>query len=213
MTPPECRHLDERAVEQLTKTGRCDPWEKEYIRKDGSHVPVLVGVAMLEGSDTDCLCFVLDMTAQKFAEAQLQAAKETADSANRAKSAFLANMSHEIRTPMNAVIGMTELLLDGKLSPQQREYLTIIDDSAGSLMVLIDDILDYSKIEASRLELEHAEFRLRDCLAGTVKSLAVAADKHGLGTGLRCSGRRSRAGDWRSGPAEAGSGQSGGQRH
>jgi PAS domain S-box-containing protein len=180
MTPPEFRELDDRAVGQLKQTGRCEPWEKEYFRKDGTRVPVLVGVAMLEGSETDCLCFVLDMSAQKRAEAEIQAAKEAADEANRAKSAFLANMSHEIRTPMNAIVGMTEILLDDVLSAQQREYLSIIDSSAESLTVLIDDILDYSKIEAGRLELEMKEFRLPDCLAGTLKSLAVPAYKQGL---------------------------------
>lgn len=180
MTPPEFQELDERAVQRLKKTGRCDPWEKEYIRKDGKHVPVLLGVAMLEGSSTECLCFVLDMSAQKKAEAELQSAKEAADEANRAKSAFLANMSHEIRTPMNAIVGMTELLLDGELSPQQREYLSIVDSSAESLTVLIDDILDYSKIEAGRLELEMKEFRLADCLDGALKSLVLPAYKQGL---------------------------------
>ncbi|MBT4864266.1 MAG: PAS domain S-box protein [Planctomycetaceae bacterium] len=180
MTPPEYRELDDRAVAQLKQTGRCEPWEKEYFRKDGTRVPVLLGVAMLEGSKTDCLCFVLDMSAQKRAEAEIQAAKEAADEANRAKSAFLANMSHEIRTPMNAIVGMTEILLDDVLSAQQREYLSIIDSSAESLTVLIDDILDYSKIEAGRMELENKEFRLPDCLAGTLKSLAVPAYKQGL---------------------------------
>ena len=180
MTPHEYRELDDRAVAQLKQTGRCEPWEKEYFRKDGARVPVLVGVAMLEGSETDCLCFVLDMSAQKRAEAEIQAAKEAADEANRAKSAFLANMSHEIRTPMNAIVGMTEILLDDVLSAQQREYLTIIDSSAESLTVLIDDILDYSKIEAGRMELENKTFRLPDCLAGTLKSLAVPAYKQGL---------------------------------
>ena len=180
MTPHEYRELDNHAVAQLKQTGRCEPWEKEYFRKDGTRIPVLVGVAILEDSETDCLCFVLDMSAQKRAEAEIQAAKEAADEANRAKIAFLANMSHEIRTPMNAIVGMTEILLDDVLSAQQREYLSIIDSSAESLTVLIDDILDYSKIEAGRMELKNKEFRLPDCLAGTLKSLAVPAYKQGL---------------------------------
>lgn len=180
LTPVEFRSLDERALIQLHSKGKCTPWEKEFIRNDGSRVPVLIGLTQLDDRSFTLLGFVLDISVQKATEAQLQLAKEAADAANTAKSAFLANMSHEIRTPMNAIIGMTELVLDTSLTPGQREYLEIVQQSAESLLSILNDILDFSKIEAGKLELTTGEFRLRDCIGGTLKTLAVQAAKKGL---------------------------------
>lgn len=180
ITPREYRSLDERALIQLNSKGRCTPWEKEFIRQDGSRVPVLIGLTQLDERTFTILGFVLDISVQKATEAQLQLAKEAADAANTAKSAFLANMSHEIRTPMNAIIGMTELVLDTTLTAGQREYLEIVQQSAESLLSILNDILDFSKIEAGKLELNATEFRLRDCIGGTLKTLAVQAARKGL---------------------------------
>lgn len=112
-------------------------------------------------------------------EDELRQAKQAAESASRAKTEFLANMSHEIRTPMNVVVGMTELALQGNLPEDVREYLGAVKTSSDSLLGIIDDILDLSRIEAGRLAIEATPFSLRECVGGTLKTLALQArQKH-----------------------------------
>jgi PAS domain S-box-containing protein len=117
---------------------------------------------------------------RKQQDAELRQARDVAEAANRAKDEFLANVSHEIRTPMGAILGMTELTLDTELTDDQRQYLTTVKVAADNLLGIINDLLDFAKIEAGKMELDPADFSLRAVVAGTLRALAVRAHNKGI---------------------------------
>lgn len=121
-----------------------------------------------------------DITARKQAEDDLLAAKVAAETASQAKSEFLANISHEFRTPMNGILGMTELILDTEINAEQREYLEMVKTSAESLLHLLSDILDFSKVEAGKLELVDREFALAPSVAETLQVMRFRAQQKGI---------------------------------
>jgi two-component system, sensor histidine kinase and response regulator len=155
-------------------------------RRDGSQVAVEVGLSPVETDDgLFVLCGVSDITDRLRAIAAVEEARQAAESANRAKSDFLANMSHEIRTPLNAIIGMTELVLQSELKPLQQEYLTTVLESGESLLSIINEILDFARIEAGKIDLVEAPFDVRETFGDILKSLAFRAHCKGLELALR----------------------------
>ena len=153
-----------------------------FIREDGAECFIETVISLVRDSKRKITGFrgmLRDVSRRKLAEAIGQE-KLTAEAASRSKSEFLANMSHEIRTPLNSIIGLTELILDTELEPEQREDLNIVISAAHALLSLINDILDFSKIEAGKLELEKVPFNLKEFLGESLRIVAVKAHEKGL---------------------------------
>lgn len=126
------------------------------------------------------IVLLTDISKRRQTEEALESAKRSAEASSRSKSEFLANMSHEIRTPLNAILGMTELALATDLTREQRDYLKTVKTSADTLLDLLNDVLDISKIEAGRMEIEEIDFNLAEVVRETLKALAASAHERGL---------------------------------
>ncbi|MES2153125.1 MAG: response regulator [Pseudomonadota bacterium] len=137
-------------------------------------------VVISSGGESYLLGFSIDISEQRAAREAMQRAVESAQAASLAKSEFLANMSHEIRTPMNGILGMTELVLESPLAPEQREDLALVKASADALLTIVNQILDFSKIEAGKLDIEEVPFDLHKLVHETVRSMALRAQQKGL---------------------------------
>jgi PAS domain S-box-containing protein len=148
------------------------------LRKDGTEFPMEASISVIGHGDELVFTAILrDISERKAQTEELRKAMEMAESADYAKSMFLANMSHEIRTPLNAVVGMTSLLLDTQLSDEQQDCTETIRSSSEALLVIINDILDYSKIEVGKLELENQAFDLRSCIEASLDLVSTVASK------------------------------------
>ena len=154
ITPPEYRVVDENAIRELRDTGVCAPFEKEYIRKDGTRVPVMIGVAMMRGSTTECVCFVLDLTERKKIE-------EERLKAIQGREEILQVVSHDLKNPLSTILmNATVLIRRGACSTEPsviQRQIDVIFRSAGRMKRLIEDVLDVDQIEGGRLYVKKKE--------------------------------------------------------
>ncbi|HEY4000542.1 MAG TPA: ATP-binding protein [Candidatus Xenobia bacterium] len=176
------RNLPARLMEQAQLLGRV-PVAGMRMRKDGSRFyvdGVLTALRNREGGVIAYTKITRDVTEQRQTQVALTLAKQRAEAANLVKGEFLANMSHEVRTPMNAVLGLAEILLESPLTPEQRRTLTLLSDSAESLLDILNQILDLSKIEAGRLDLDEVRIAPDLALADALHMLGTRAEEKGL---------------------------------
>ncbi len=173
---------DVREKSRLMMEGaRSLPYEYRVVNRQGETRWVMETSTSIQYRGRQAvLGSLMDISEMKKAEAELKDAKEAAEAGSQAKSEFLANVSHEIRTPLNAIVGMTELMLDTSLSSEQQETLRVIESSSEALLSLINEILDFSRIEVGQMEIEEEPFSLKELVEGVADSLSVRAFEKGL---------------------------------
>jgi PAS domain S-box-containing protein len=180
ITPPEFRQVENTAYQEILQNGVCSPYEKEYICKDGSRVPVLIGAAKSDDSHGG-ICFVLDLSERKQLENQLREQALILSRANRAKDEFLAILSHELLTPLNSILGFAKLLQRKNLSESSKnKALVSLERNAQNQKHLIDDLLDVSHILQDKLRLNSFTVNLENVIKDAMKKVSSKADKKNI---------------------------------
>ncbi|MBU7584766.1 MAG: PAS domain S-box protein [Nostoc sp. TH1S01] len=188
MTPPEYSELDQAKVEEVFVSGVCTPFEKEYIRKDGSRVPILLGATLLTRNPFRWVCFILDLTERKQAEAERaqalereRAARIELERANRMKDDFLAIVSHELRSPLNPILGWAKLLKSRRLdAAKTTQALETIERNAKLQARLIEDLLDVSRILRGKLSLNICTVDLVTNIEAALETVRLAAESKSI---------------------------------
>ncbi|WP_431258139.1 response regulator [Roseateles chitinivorans] len=170
----------QRALALLESNGTGSDVELRVVDPGGARHDCLAAFLPVDFGRSGMLVWLMDLTDRLAAEHEIRAARESAETTTRAKADFFANMSHELRTPMNAIIGMSELALQTELDARQRNYVDKTCRAAETLLGVIDDILDFSRIEAGRLALEHIPFSLDEVLAHLVQVIGLGLEEKGV---------------------------------
>ena len=181
ITTPETLPNDRRAIAQAQITGASLPYEKEYIRKDGSHVPVLVGFVLSPEARREAVAFVLDLSKQKQLEATLRLQSDELQRASRLKDEFLALVSHELRNPINPILGWSKLLLTRSLSPEiQHKAFATIERNAQLQLRLIDDLLDLTRMTHGKLSLQLIAIAILPIIEAAIETAAGAVSEKSI---------------------------------